>query len=187
MPDPEQLLPPGFMHARISGAYKARFNGEILTVLKADPPGGPVSPGLYSVWRSWRAVSGRPGYQRKGYQHVRDTGPIPEGRYLVRQTKLQLMTIVDDMVGTLGSPLSEAIRGRKVGAWPGGSIAWGVHRVELEPFPGTNTFGRKNFFIHGGTSYGSAGCIDLAMRMHEFVHFLRTAGDDVIVKVEYLH
>ena len=38
---------------------------------------------------------------------------------------------------------------------------WGVYRVPLHPFPGTNTYGRENFFLHGGQKPGSAGCIDV--------------------------
>jgi hypothetical protein len=131
------------------------------------------------------AVSGRTGFQAKAYQTRHDIGPIPEGRYLIRQRNLQTMSEVDDMVGTIADSVSQVIAHRKVGAWPGGSIAWGVHRVQLEPLPGTNTFGRRNFFIHGGASYGSAGCIDLAMHMHEFVHVFRVAGEDMVVTVKY--
>lgn len=37
---------------------------------------------------------------------------------------------------------------------------WGHYRVALHPLAGTNTYGRKNFFIHGGLKRpGSEGCI----------------------------
>ncbi|MBK8190448.1 MAG: hypothetical protein IPK79_08360 [Vampirovibrionales bacterium] len=38
---------------------------------------------------------------------------------------------------------------------------WGLCRVPLYPDPKINTFGRKDFYIHGGDKPGSAGCIDL--------------------------
>src|SRR3954464_108961 len=121
------------------GPYTVEFNGRALAVFKRDPSGGPFSPGGFSEIRSWRAVSGRPGYQAKACQSLKDKGPIPEGRYLVRPRNLQKMTEVDDMVGTILSPASQLLFRRKLGAWPGGSIAWGVWRVPLEPLPGTNT------------------------------------------------
>ncbi len=38
---------------------------------------------------------------------------------------------------------------------------WGDYGVPLKSKPGTETFGRDGFFIHGGDEPGSAGCIDL--------------------------
>ena len=38
---------------------------------------------------------------------------------------------------------------------------WGDWRVKLEPNADTNTLGRDNFFLHGGSKPGSAGCIDI--------------------------
>ena len=38
---------------------------------------------------------------------------------------------------------------------------WGDWRVPLLPAPGTPTFGRSGFFLHGGSTPGSAGCIDI--------------------------
>jgi hypothetical protein len=38
---------------------------------------------------------------------------------------------------------------------------WGDWRVPITPNQGTNTLGRSGFFLHGGSSPGSAGCIDI--------------------------
>lgn len=38
---------------------------------------------------------------------------------------------------------------------------WGDWRAPLVPRANTQTFGRSNFFIHGGSIAGSAGCIDV--------------------------
>ncbi|MEN6374978.1 MAG: RHS repeat-associated core domain-containing protein, partial [Smithella sp.] len=38
---------------------------------------------------------------------------------------------------------------------------WGDYRVPLHPDNDTNTYNRKNFFLHGGKKPGSAGCIDI--------------------------
>lgn len=35
---------------------------------------------------------------------------------------------------------------------------WGDWRAALTPDPGTTTFGRSGFFLHGGSYPGSAGC-----------------------------
>jgi hypothetical protein len=39
---------------------------------------------------------------------------------------------------------------------------WGHCRVVLHPFPSTNTYdrGKEGFFLHGGVTPGSAGCLD---------------------------
>ena len=46
------------------------------------------------------------------------------------------------------------------GLFPGSMPAWGTERVQLVP-QSNPTNGRSNFFIHGGLTPGSAGCIDL--------------------------
>lgn len=38
---------------------------------------------------------------------------------------------------------------------------WGRYRVPLHPDKGTDTYGRKNFFLHGGRESGTGGCIDV--------------------------
>jgi len=40
---------------------------------------------------------------------------------------------------------------------------WGDWRIWLIPTKITNTHGRNNFFIHGGGTKGSAGCIDIGV------------------------
>ncbi len=37
---------------------------------------------------------------------------------------------------------------------------WGRWRIRLHPKRGTKSYGRDNFFLHGGSKPGSAGCID---------------------------
>lgn len=38
---------------------------------------------------------------------------------------------------------------------------WGDWRITLSPLSTTDTMGRSGFFIHGGSTPGSAGCIDI--------------------------
>ncbi|WP_245964897.1 L,D-transpeptidase family protein [Trinickia dinghuensis] len=54
--------------------------------------------------------------------------------------------------------------------------AWGDHRLTIHVYPGTQTFDRGGFFIHGGTHPGSAGCINLHADMEKFVRDLATAA-----------
>ena len=72
------------------------------------------------------------------------------------------------------------------GEWPGGQSSWGRYRFWLTPAPSTETLGRDKFSIHGGSSPGSAGCIDLTDHMDEFADLMMALGQDEIgVKVDY--
>jgi len=53
--------------------------------------------------------------------------------------------------------------------------AWGNHRITIHVFPGTQTYNRGGFFIHGGTHAGSAGCINLYGRMEDLLRDLKAA------------
>ena len=126
---------------------------------------------------SWQAVSGKEGYQKKGYQSVSDKGPIPEGLWEVRQSEYQRMPdrgIAEALLAEVGGS-----------AWPWGESAWGQHRIWLHPAPGTNTLNRSGFSIHGGDEPGSAGCIDLTSNMPYFVERFRTYGRDLRLRVKY--
>lgn len=126
---------------------------------------------------SWKAVSGRSGYQSKEFQEKADQGPIPEGEWLVAQGEYQPMperSVLETLVNELGR-----------GGWPGGESSWGRHRIWLQPKAGTKTYGRSGFSIHGGSSPGSAGCIDLVEQMPAFVKVFRAHGQDVNLTVKY--
>ncbi|PCE29834.1 DUF2778 domain-containing protein [Burkholderia ubonensis subsp. mesacidophila] len=53
--------------------------------------------------------------------------------------------------------------------------AWGDHRLTIHVMPGTQTYGRGGFFIHGGDHAGSAGCINLHAGMEDFVRDIEAA------------
>ncbi|WP_083380147.1 tlde1 domain-containing protein [Paraburkholderia fungorum] len=106
----------------------------------------------------YAAVSGRPkvsgGFDYSpARQHESSEGPIPPGRYWIEPS--QMWT---------NHWYNIAPRG-----------AWGDHRITIHVFPGTATFGRGGFFIHGGSHAGSAGCINLHSRMEDFVRDLEAA------------
>src|SRR6056297_1584138 len=123
------------------GQLALRFDGRNLTMTGSGPP------------KTYSADSGRP-IERNGQitfdysqarQRIRNVGPIPEGTYWIRPDEL-----------------SEA-------GWFRNTDAWGDYRITIHPFTTTETFGRGGFFIHGGTTRGSAGCIDLCGRINQFV------------------
>lgn len=127
--------------------------------------------------RSWPAISGKRGYTSPEYQHERNLGPIPAGRYVASQGEMQRW----DDIGLVEKLLAVAKRG----PFPGGTIAWGYHRVWLKPQAGTKSFGRSGFSIHGGLEPGSAGCIDLTSNMPAFVHEFILYAKDMTLEVSY--
>ena len=150
------------------GQY-AVFDGKKFTLYENDKP-----------IMSWDAVSGKDGYRSPEYQNLKDTGPIPEGTYVARQSELQRMSPIDWIIGW-SRLLSEDLGGK----WPGSEYSWGDSRVWLEPSKETNTYGRDDFSIHGGWVPGSAGCIDLTSNIDNFVALFDYIGNDLIIKVEY--
>lgn len=104
------------------------------------------------------AVSGRPDDRgnfdySSARQQIPNAGPIPPGQYWVRPSQM--------WTNRWYNIASRA--------------AWGDHRLTIHVMPGTRTFGRGGFFIHGGNRAGSAGCIDLQSRMEDFVRDVAAA------------
>lgn len=125
---------------------------------------------------SWDATSGKNG-STKNDQAIANFGPIPSGEYMVLQTNYEewnAITLLDKAAAFIGR-----------GSWPGGTTAWGEQRVWLKPAPGTHTFGRSGLSIHGGSSPGSKGCIDLCNNMPAFSERFRKYGKDINLHVEY--
>lgn len=108
------------------------------------------------------AVSGKPGFMDPKYETLQDVGPIPRGDYTFRPKQ-----VIENKRGMLQAMKNYSltnflgVKYLKRGL-AGGDIAWGPYHWDITPKKGTNTFGRKNFTIHGGWIPGSIGCIDLA-------------------------
>jgi len=118
---------------------------------------------------SWPAVSGRPDDTgtfdySAARQHQRDIGPIPAGVYWIDPSQM-----VD-----LQSRWFYSLRYEQ---------PWGTHRITIHPFDSTPTFGRGGFFIHGGGTPGSAGCIDLTSHMADFARRLGATPPGTKVKI----
>lgn len=123
-----------------------RFDGRFLTM------SGQVS-------RNYAAVSGRTDSRGKfDYSSMRQreegVGPIPPGQYWIDPTQMW-----ENHWYNLAP-----------------RAAWGDHRITIHVYPGTQTFRRGGFFIHGGTHAGSAGCINLHAGMETFVRDLNEAA-----------
>lgn len=123
----------------------------------------------------------KPDYQCKEYDTVKNKGPLPEGKWLVRQSQLQNFykdqSKTDQAISKYGMGV--------FGKWRGGKDSWGNNRIWLEPAKGTDNKNRTNLSIHGGKEFGSSGCIDLTDKMDEFTNRFKTYGHDMILDVRY--
>lgn len=91
------------------------------------------------------ATSGRAGCLNLGTlacQMKKNEGPIPVGKYFIKPQELSDPGLFGDLLRQSQGD-------------------WGDWRIVLHPESDTNTHGRDGFFIHGGGSSGSAGCIDV--------------------------
>ncbi len=111
------------------------------------------------------AWSGMPGATPND-QHKRHFGPIPEGIYWIDPKDVQQSTWA-------------FWRWREKGYYPPSS-SWGRYRVPLKPDPSTNTCNRGGFFLHGSTSPGSAGCIDLVSNDYLIGSLIKRRGCEKI-------
>lgn len=111
-----------------------------------------------SVGLSWPAVSGRRDESGRfdylpSRQRIANVGPIPAGTYWLDPAQLVNLS------------------NRWFYSWRY-ETAWGTDRITIHPLDATRTFGRGGFFIHGGTSAGSAGCVDLTSGMASFARMI---------------
>jgi RHS repeat-associated protein len=159
-------------HSTIQGVkYGLVFSGTGLTQLRADGTMRtlPAASGKISGW----------GEVHPELQSSAKRGPIPEGLYTFNRSDIQ------DWYGPNGDAymLATAL-GR---GWRGGTHAWGTIRAPFTPAPGTNTYGRGGFFLHGGAVPGSAGCIDVCDRIVDVFSDIPRSVDTVPVDVDYGH
>ena len=90
-------------------------------------------------------------------QKKKDRGPIPNGKYWVRPDEFW-----ENAFYKLWAP----------------DGSWGNYRITLHPFKSTETYGRGGFFIHGGSTPGSKGCVDLTGEMDGFFNTVQTLIED---------
>jgi hypothetical protein len=98
-------------------------------------------------------------------QHIRERGPTPEGVYFLDPKQFSGGWLKSKIRNIFGD--------------------WGTYRVPIKIQSGEYTFGRDNFFIHGGTMPGSKGCIDIGKRDVEFYELLKNHEGVIPVNVRY--
>ena len=103
-------------------------------------------------------------YSRQGERNI---GGIPQGLYHIE---------AEEKRSAQTSPWSHIAK----------SSGWGNYSWSLHPDKDTDIRGRSNFFIHGGTDFGSAGCIDLQKNDAVFEkYFTTTELPSIYVYVSY--
>ena len=125
--------------------------------------------------------TGKPG-ATPADQWVPNYGGIPEGNYVVNPGMVQKwsdLPLYQKMAAYFGR-----------GEWPGGVPAWGHYRVPIQTpsggyFVTSGAITRGNFFIHGGCTPGSAGCIDIGSGEVSFFNYLSGQNGTVPLTVEY--
>ncbi len=119
------------------------------------------------------ATSGRPGATAAD-QGKEDYGPIPEGTYTFKTSDISTVSGLRYVARRLSG-----IRQRH--PWSD----WGHNRVTLTPSTGNAMKGRGGFFLHGGVTPGSAGCIDVGTGEGTLFPLLKAASSPVTVIVSY--
>jgi len=112
-----------------------------------------------------RGTTGKKGTAPQN-QNAINVGPIPTGHYFALPEEFSgggMRAFMRDLFGN-----------------------WGTWRVPLHPFPGTNTFGRTGFFIHGGEHPGSAGCINIQHCDQELHNLLQNHAGPIGIEVNYV-
>lgn len=135
--------------------------------------------------RSWDAVSGQLDHQCRDYMSLKNKGPMPEGEWLVSQKRYQNYDRDASFIDKYVCPAYQQVFKEPCGAWNGGTESWGNNRIELQPTPSVNTFGRSGIWMHGGTTPGSAGCLDLGDNMDDFTQYFLQYGKDLPLRVRY--
>lgn len=133
--------------------------------------------------RSWQAVSGLPGTSRED-QFKYGIGPIPEGTYTVDPSQ-STYRFDGKVVNNPFSAIPPAVFIPSHPVWyndDGLGRAWGNYRT---PIIGPNAPGRTGgYFLHGGSTPGSAGCIDMTSDNDAFHKWFRSHGRKLTLHVK---
>jgi hypothetical protein len=158
------------------------FNGIILTWMENR-----------KAIKVWRAVSGRTKFNTFGdknseavvkkyggnydeFMKIKDQGPLPEGNYTVSQVQKRTNGNATQLIQSkTQKELYDLMMSGNKHDWNSGAapdlISWGDYRLPITKAGETETFGRSNFYIHGGGIPGSIGCIDLTTGMNDFAQY----------------
>ena len=112
---------------------------------------------------------------------------IPVGDYWINSDEIHEITPLTDASAKVLVVGKMLLKGKIVGyskVDDAHSAAWGAYRIPIyQTAAQEDATGRNNMFIHGGTSYGSAGCIDLQHWMDAFVSNLKKATTGKIIRI----
>jgi hypothetical protein len=124
----------------------------------------------------------------KTNQRKENRGPTPEGLYSIKKS-----SFVENKNESGTQKWSDLSPWQKIksnlggGTWPGGTDSWGSYRWQLN-VESANTYGRDNMYLHGGTKWGSRGCIDVGNNIGTLANALltnKTGDDKVYLQVVY--
>jgi RHS repeat-associated protein len=169
------------------------FDGKMICRLSDD---------LKVCKKCWEAVSGKPSSKDKDgkplfndfskeRQGAFGVGPLPEGEYdfpcnQEKNDPAKSGNWDTDSWNEYEAHDGDGWKPWKTNVSPRGKGPWGNSFGRLEPQPGTNTRGRKDFNIHGGKDPGSAGCIDIGVHDSDFFKEIRNDfNGKVQVTVDY--
>ena len=167
------------------------FNGNKLDFIE----GGKVT-------KTWRAVSGRsyyhwympPAIWRRRYNlkpeewsKYSNEGPTPPGNYTLGKTQerssdkkwktdaqyIKSVVATSTLSELPNSKITDETRHEFTDKTPSSFVAWGDYRWALKPSKGTDTHGRSSFYLHGGSTPGSIGCIDLVTESGSFADYYK--------------
>ena len=115
------------------------------------------------------------------FSKMKDAGPLPKGDYTIGpiQTRKGNTSEIGAITAlwnkALGKYNNVAAKDTSFQSESEFSrIGWGNYRATIIPKPGTVTYGRGDFYIHGGSFEGSHGCIDLTNQMSDFAKYYGT-------------
>ena len=117
------------------------------------------------------AASGNPGTDASMQNRPSD-GPLPEGDYYIDPSEDAFAT--NNPFSWLGSGYPRS-----------GVDGWGERRIPIHPEPGTITYGRSGFFLHGGKFIGSHGCIDIGHADVRWIDWIGKQKKRIKLKVKY--
>lgn len=136
---------------------------------------------------NFRASTGRPGISDPS---IEDMGPIPPGRYIIIPSEINDVDYTKYKINEIEDIRNTAYTfGKFIGRRFQGD--WGRYRVKLHvqkfDYPSRDGH-RSEFFLHGGDTLGSAGCIDVGNQDVELFSLIKKTNtndgtDNILVIV----
>jgi hypothetical protein len=153
--------------------------------------GSPTDPGSYIDKNGYLAFEPSPVFEftfAKSRQSEANKGPTPEGLYSINKSSFKKNSNESGVQYWDDIPwLKKLTASFGASNWPGGTDSWGEVRWKLHT-ENANTYGRDNFYLHGGSKWGSRGCIDCGSNIGTLANAIltnKTGNDKVYLQVIY--